>query len=161
MRGPQSRTDDRATSIAVTHVLTIGITTVLVTGLLIGAGTMLETERDRSSEASLETIGERLAGEISSVDRLAATDRTTTVTTNHQRVVAGSAYTAELREDCGGEPSIGDGVDCITLQAHDTAVDVAVPLTVDSALVDGSSARGGAIEIAWNGTHIALQNGDP
>lgn len=171
--------DTRAVSIAVTHVMTIGITAVLVVGLMVGAGTMLDTERESSAEGSLETIGERLASEIASVDRYATMDDTSdpdgidvsrsdtdvTVTTSHQSLVAGATYSIEVRDggpgDCG--PLIEDATSCLRLDAHGEDVTVYVPMSVESDVVaDGGSVTGGPIEIRYDDgdDEIVLAEGD-
>ncbi|MCW8172622.1 hypothetical protein D8S78_10765 [Natrialba swarupiae] len=82
-------TDDRALSSAITHVLTMAMTTILIAGLFLSSGAMLETQTEMSTEQSLETIGERLAGEIAHVDRLADDGGAVNVTTEHPRTIAG------------------------------------------------------------------------
>ena len=153
-------TDDRAVSIAVTHVLTIGITTVLISGLLIGAGTMLDSERDRSTEASLETIGERLSNEISAVDRIAEDDDEVTVHTSHQRQVTNSLYTVELGENCDHPLLHDDDQDCLVLSAQGEDVEVAVPVQVNADIDTSSAATGGTIVIEWDGSEISISDGD-
>lgn len=157
---PRFGGDDRGVSITVTHVLTVGITTILISGLLIGAGSMLEGERQQSAEASLETIGERLANEVSNVDRLANESETMTVETSHQREVSGSTYTVELRANCSAQPLIDDS-SCLVLESTGEDVEVAVPIDVDEDdIADGSSSSGGSIVIVWDGGEIALEDGD-
>ena len=158
--------DDRAVSIAVTHVLTIGITTVLISGLIIGAGSMLETQQERSTEATLETIGERLAGEISDLDRMADEDETESavIRTDHQRFASGSQYTVGLHNSsCEEYPLINDAdQQCIELTSHGDDVSIAIPLSTETPLDDGVSVTGGQIKLVWeengNGNyHITLE----
>lgn len=155
------RSDDRGVSIAVTHVLTLGITAVLITGLMLGAGSLLETERERSAEGSLETIGERLSGELSSVDRIASDGDTVTLRTTHPQRVASSTYKVELHDDCGGTdpdaPLIDDGA-CLELTADDEDVTVFVPVSVAEDDLADSEARGGTIEIEYDGGEITITN---
>ncbi|WP_049925988.1 DUF7266 family protein [Halopiger goleimassiliensis] len=143
--------DERAVSITVTHALTIGITTILISGLLLSAGGMLERETERSTDQSLETIGERLAGEIQSVDRMAGDDGQVNVTTDHPRRIGSRAYTVSLGtgDDCDG-PLLEDGSDCVILTLRDDAP-VYVPLETDADLETDSSVRGGGIEVSYDG----------
>ncbi|MFP8889390.1 hypothetical protein ACLI4U_06425 [Natrialbaceae archaeon A-CW2] len=149
---------DRGVSIAITHVLTIAITTVLISGLLISAGALLEGERDRSADRSLETIGERLAGELSKVDSMATDDDTTVnMTVNHPARAASERYTVTLRETCNEAPLLENGTSCLHLTTQSGNVDVYVPVTVD---VDGDSeVHGGAIEIVHEDGDIRLERG--
>lgn len=154
---------DRAVSISVTHVLTIGVTTILIALLLTSAGTMLETETDRSAESSLETVGERLADEIGNVDRIASGDGAAistevSVTTSHPQTVANSPYTVELRETCTA--ALLDGsTDCLRLTAHDADVVVYVPIETDAPIDDGSSTMGGTIGIRYDGQLSITEGG--
>ena len=150
---------DRGVSIAITHVLTIAITTVLISGLLISAGALLEGERDRSADRSLETIGERLAGELSKVDSMATDDSANaSMTVRHPARAASERYTVTLREDCGPDaPLLEDGTSCLHLSTQSGSVDVYVPVTVD---VNGESeVNGGAIKIVHEDGEITLERG--
>lgn len=152
--------DDRGVSIAVTHALTIGITTILVAMLLMSASTMLETETDRSTRASLETVGERLADEIGNADQIGSTTNgTVTVRTDHPRTVSGSRYTIELRSDCD-TPLIDSG-DCLTLTAHGSDIAVSVPIKIDADVpASEPSVTGGSIEIRSDGDELRLTEGE-
>lgn len=143
---------DRAVSITVTHVLTIGITTILIAGLLTSAGAMLETETQRSTDASLETIGERMADEIGNVDQIATTGSgNVNITTDHPRTVSNSRYTVEVAEDCEA-PLLDGTADCLILTASNTNVVVHVPIKTNADIDTTSSARGGTIEIVYDGS---------
>lgn len=149
--------DDRGVSVAVTHVLTIGITAILISGLLIGSSTLLETERERGATQSLETIGERLAGEIASVDRLAANDTDEiNMTVKHPRRVAGSTYSIRTDDTCSSSPLVTD-MSCLILSANGENVEVAVPLATDVHV--GGSASGGSIAIVYDGSNIRIESG--
>jgi hypothetical protein len=142
-----AQTADRGVSIAVSHVLTLAITTVLISMLLIGASSVLDAETDRSAERSLETIGERLAGEIDDADRLLAdgTRESMEITVDHQRTVPNSAYTVEVRQDCDS-PLLADDAGCLRLSADDLDIAVFVPLA-DGVEVEERTVRGGTIEL--------------
>ncbi|MFP8955227.1 hypothetical protein ACLI4Y_00750 [Natrialbaceae archaeon A-CW3] len=156
---------DRAVSIAITHVLTIAITTVLISGLLISAGSLLAGETDRSAQRSLETIGERFSGEISSVERLAADGEAETVnlTVEHPSMVASERYRVTLYDStvCESDdaPLLTGDTNCMHLQTQSGGVDVYVPVTAD--VESGSSVAGGTITIVYDGDEeqIYLRSG--
>lgn len=163
---PHAETD-RGMSIALTHILTIGITTILIAMLLMAGSTMLETETDRSTRTSLETVGERLAGEIDNVDRIANdSEDNVTLVADHPRRVANSRYSVTLLEDCSGdEAPLIDSGSCIELSAHNTDVTVYVPLVAEKKLDTDASVSGGSIEIAYEddgsgNRHITLKEVD-
>lgn len=72
--------DRRAVSIAITHALTLAITTVLVSGLLLGAGTVLESQEQRVAESQFDEIGSDLIAQINTLDRLNETGQSVSVT---------------------------------------------------------------------------------
>ena len=144
---------DRGTSITITHVLTIGITTLLIAALLTSSGTLLENETERSAESSLETIGERLAGEIGSADRMATSGAdSVNITADHPRTVANSQYTVTLlNKSACNAPLLNTSNDCIQLTAGGADTEVYVPVATDTPLENESSASGGSLEIYVNG----------
>ena len=145
---------DRGVSIAVTHVLTIGITTILIAGLLFGAGSLLSGESDRSTDRSLHIIGEELSGEVSSVDRLAGHENDTIAVTSKQpRMVAGSSYEVELQPTCDEEaPVVNETQPCLALTGNNGDVAVYVPVILsDETNVERSSVTGGPVKITYEG----------
>jgi hypothetical protein len=91
-------TDDRGVSTAVNYVLTLGITTLLVSGLLLATGGVVDDRRESTTRTSLEVVGQRLAANLMSADRLAGTDDTRTVSLSVDLPVriAGSGYTVRV-----------------------------------------------------------------
>lgn len=154
---------DRGMSVAVTHVLTIGITTILIAMLLMSGSTMLEVETERSTETALETIGERVAGEIDNVDRIGNGSETVTLVTDHPRTVTNSPYTVELRaaDDCEEAPLLDDRNPCLRLSAHDEDVTTYVPVVIDADVPDDeNTAAGGPLEITYDDDEIHLTEAD-
>lgn len=158
-----NHTTDRGLSVALTHVLTVGITTMLIGMLLMGGSAMLDSETERSARTSLETIGERLAGEIDNVDRTAATSDEVTLIADHPRRVANSRYTIEVlsKNDCEIEaPLLDNSNQCVKLAADDADVTVYVPVATDEDIETGTSIAGGSIEISYDGGEIELSEAD-
>ncbi|WP_276253767.1 DUF7266 family protein [Halomontanus rarus] len=153
------RGDDRAVSVAITHVLTIGITAILISGLMIGAGSMLDSEKERGAKTSLETTGERLAGEIASVDRSATGSGTVTLRVDHPRRVSGSSYSIEFDEDDDCEPLLDETDLCLTLTAQSEDADVQVPVVNETAIDTDASVPGGPITVTYDGDKITLESG--
>lgn len=61
---------DRAVATTLGYALSLGITSLLITGLLFGGGTFVEDQRDRAVRSELEVTGQQVAGAIGSADRL-------------------------------------------------------------------------------------------
>ena len=151
MSGKRSfSTDSRGVSTALTHVLTIGITTILISGLFIGTTTLLESQKDRAAYQEMETIGDRLAAEITAADQAAEAPSTgqSTVVVDHPNTVAGSSYRVRLASD----PAVCDTWEpdtCLILSASQTSQDVEVPLQTSNAISE-TSVTGGRVRITYN-----------
>lgn len=116
------RGDERAVSTTVNYVLAIGIVAILVSGLLIGTGDFLSDQRQQAVRMELETLGNRIAGELASVDRLSRSGGAVNVTLRRPERVAGSTYTTELVTG-GGCPRT-----CVELTADRTDTTVRIPV---------------------------------
>ncbi|MFA9415490.1 hypothetical protein [Natrinema sp. HArc-T2] len=155
----ETKTRERGVSISITHVLALGITTILVAMLLISASTMLETERDRNTEASLETIGERIAHDIGVVDQaIEASSDQMTVTTDQPRQAGNARYTVTLLDSstCAEAPLLDGSTACLHLTADGTDAEAYVPIKNETAIDSGESVHGGRIEISYDGTEITI-----
>jgi hypothetical protein len=123
------RGDDRAVSIAVTHVLTIGITTILITGLLVGASGLLESEKQGATRDELRTIGNRMVSEMSSAYYSSGdgpNDRVV-VRVSHPEYVAGNNYNVELRDSGCSAPAVSSSK-CLVLQTPTGNNEVVIPI---------------------------------
>jgi hypothetical protein len=147
------RDDRRGVSVAVTHILAIGITTILLAGLLISAGSVLDRERENAARDELHTIGDRIGGEMSSVDRAGTPDADERIEleTNHPSRVSGSTYTVRLRDGTVCDVNYVDHHDgCLVLSTSELNDDVVVPLEFDDEtnVVEGA-ANGGDVFIVY------------
>ena len=91
--------NERALSVAVTHALTVAISTILVSGLIIGAGALLESQEQSVGEDQLREIGSDAVTYINTLDRLNGTGENVTVTVGPdypERIVGSYRYTIQL-----------------------------------------------------------------
>jgi hypothetical protein len=140
--------DRRGASVALTHVLTLGITAILVSGLLVGMSGMVDDQRERAMRNSLETVGERLGTELSYVEEMSPRATGITLRVEHPRSVAGRRYRIQLSGDaatCNGAPP------CLRLDADSPAVTVVVSLRLDVPVAE-STIPGGDLRIVYDGT---------
>lgn len=70
---PPLRGDRRAVSSTLGYVITLGISGILIMGLLTAGGTLVTNERDVVAREQLTVAGEQLATGMADADRLAAT----------------------------------------------------------------------------------------
>ncbi|MFC7203910.1 hypothetical protein ACFQJC_10310 [Haloferax namakaokahaiae] len=147
MRWNELTADETATTTPLTYVLTLGITTVLIAGLIAGASGAIEDQQRTSVERQLTVVGERLANEITGVDRLVYTSSKSTITlkTTHPTRVVGSRYSIEMKN--GGPPCQQN--QCIVLNSTSPAVTVTVSYTTD-ATVEERVVRGGPVSVNYN-----------
>lgn len=99
--------DERGVSIAVTHVLAIGITTLLISALLVGAAGVLSQQRDQAADRQLDRIGNRLATQIAKADSLVGTDEkaeSATFRVDQPGKVSGGSYSVRLADGDVCEP---------------------------------------------------------
>ena len=143
------RHDERGVSSAVSQVLAIGITAILVTGVLFGASGFINDERERAAERELGVVGERMASELEQLDRVldGGSDGEATVATRHPRRVAGLAYTVTLT-DAAAECGPG-GTPCLVLRSNDLPARTVVAVRL-SGSVSPSTVAGGRFQFVYD-----------
>lgn len=98
MLSPHLR-DERGAATTLGYALSLGITSLLVTGLLFAGGTFVEDQRDRAVRSELRVVGQQVADSVGSADRLTATTReggSVELTRALPSDVAGSGYRLSL-----------------------------------------------------------------
>jgi len=127
--------DSRAVSIAITHALTIAITTVLISGLLISSGELLESQQQRVGEEQFDDIGADMISLINSLDRLNATGEnvTASVTPSYPERVAGHSWKVELSG--GGQNRFGT-THALNISSDSFDRTIQYPLSTNNAKVD-------------------------
>jgi len=156
-------TEDRAVSITVTHVMTIGITTILIAGLLLGAGNMLEDQRQSTGNRELQSIGDRHATEIvTATTNGIESNANVTIHSRQPGSSVGGSYQVQLTNSSACfERSGYDG--CLSLEAAGKDIGVEVPLDVPSGVtVENGSAQGGRVVIQyWHANQsVSIRGGD-
>jgi hypothetical protein len=135
---------DRAVSQTLNYTLTLGISAILVVGLLTVGGDFVESQRDGVVNSELEVIGERLAGDIATADRLVQVGggaTTVNVTASLPRRVSGATYEVAVRTS--------DGNASLELKSDVLDESVTTPLSNRTA-VAATSLSGGVFEISYN-----------
>lgn len=137
----------RGVSTALGYVLNLGVATLLVTVLLLSAGTLVEDQRDRATDTELDVIGGRLAADLAAADRLARTDDPTTVRVEADTParVAGSYY--RIRVNASGE---------LVLHAHQPDVQVVVPFETTTDVAP-STVDGGELAVVYHPGNDTLE----
>jgi len=137
---------ERGVSTTLNYTLTLGISAILVVGLLTAGGNFVESQRNAVVDSELEVIGERLASDIATADRLVRagpTDPTVNLTAQLPNAVSGRSYTIEIVPS-GGNTSIE-----LTSPALDRSITAKV---ANKTTVAETSVTGGDVEIYYDPT---------
>lgn len=162
----QFTADTRGAASQVVQVLTAGITALLISGLVLGAGTYLEGQQERATQEELNVVGERMATELSRVATLGeklGTDRVSLVV-NHVQDIAGEQYLVELTTDssvCSQQPGTTPP-SCLQLRVPSNDVQVVVGLNVPAGDIDEETIVGGPVRIIYDGStgELTIEGGD-
>ncbi|WP_254832164.1 DUF7266 family protein [Haloglomus salinum] len=136
--------DDRAVSTTVGYALSLGISALLISGLLIAGGGFLQDQRVTSTRSELTVIGHQIAADIASADRLVGTDASNIrVQRNLPDRVTGSAYTVAV---------VTSGETHLRLTSAEPEVTVRVDVEAQFAPggLEQTSVDGGDIEVVYN-----------
>ncbi|MFB6102830.1 MAG: hypothetical protein ABEJ73_09720 [Haloplanus sp.] len=102
---PRLRSDRRGTSTALGYVLSLGIAAILISGLIVAGGGLMEGQRNQAVRVELQVIGQTLAEEVTSAGRLAdCPSCELSIQVDLPPRVAGQAYRIEVIDT--GEPEI-------------------------------------------------------
>lgn len=137
----RSRTigSDRAASVALNYAITIGIATMLMTGLLWATGDLIEGRQKIAAQTELEVVGERFAANIVAADRLAQADAEEVVVRAFlPPTVAGTAYTISVNASAGSSE--------LVLETFKPEVRTTVPFE-NATAIQQSTINGGNIRI--------------
>lgn len=148
--------DDRAVSTVVGYILTLGITAVLITGLLTAGGDFVGDQRHGTIRDEMQVLGQQLASDLSAADRLVRAGGTeVSVTRDLPDEVTGVGYLVTI-EDSSAGPNVVD----ITLRTTDPKVSVTVSVYLDTDVgASGGTTltrNGGDLVVELNGDHLEV-----
>ncbi|ELZ34729.1 DUF7266 family protein [Halorubrum distributum] len=139
---------DRAVSVTVGYVMTLAVSTLLLSGLFVAGGSFVDTQRERAAQGELTVVGERIAADIGTVDRLVATAESRDNLTVHRPLtlpdrVSGTGY--RIRIEANGTQGT------IALKSEQTDATVEVPFrTSETVAVENATVDGGDLRIRWD-----------
>ena len=144
------RGDTRAVSPAVTQALTIGVSTILITGLLLGGSSFIDTKRDNTVRQGLQDVGSGLASDLVRLDQFDTADVSSNISfvSEYPDRVAGEGYRIHLVED----------TDRATIHLNSTASDrrTQVRFRNDQPVCE-STVSGGQITVVYDVTRGCLE----
>ncbi len=136
---------DRGVSTVVGYVLNLGIATVLITGLLISGTSVVTDQQERTVRAELDVIGNRLAADLETADRLLRTgEGEVTIRTSLPQTVAGSDYRVTVRAS--------DTTVTLALETTDPTISRTIPIKNTSKVKTGTVEGGDLVITGASGT---------
>jgi hypothetical protein len=141
-----ARVGERALSTPVGYTLNIAIATLLLTTLLVAGGGLVEDQRERVARAELNVIGERLAGDLLTADRLARSDASAVTVRSQLPARAGGIGYRVVVSSPGGN---------LTLTTSNPDVSVEVPVGSETTVAAGE-VRGGDLRIEYDGSQLVV-----
>lgn len=151
MRSRRSSGGRGATSV-LTYTLLLVVVVLLVSGLLVGVGGFVERQQERAVRSQLDTVGNRLASDLSTADRLAGTaggDRVR-LQSSLPDTVGSARYRVDVRNATG---------DRSRLVLRSENPDVRATVTVRTTLPVEGSVAGGAVWIEYDGGRLEVTDG--
>jgi hypothetical protein len=142
--------DERGAATTLGYALSLGITSLLVTGLLFTGGTFVEDQRERAVRSELRVVGQQVADGIGSADRLAMTTAGggwVTLDRDLPDDIAGSGYRVSLNRL--GDDDIRPVYE-LTLESFDPAVTERTRVFSDAAVYAPYDVDGGRIAVQSN-----------
>lgn len=148
--------DNRGVSAVLGYVMMLGITTLLITGLLFAAGNFVENQQDRAIRAEFQVVGNRIAADIAAVDRLVLAsqgDGQAELLVELPPRAASQTYRIEVSD------APPDNVSVITLNTTTGGTEVSVDVRVKSStpLAEGT-VDGGRIRIEYDGSQLEVHD---
>jgi hypothetical protein len=140
--------DGRGVSTALGYVLTLGITAVLISGLLVGGASMVRNERQTVAQDQLAIAGEQLTTGISDADRLASAggDGTVRIELWLPREAGGDGYTIRIEP----QSTPADQPNETRIVAESSSVDVTQFATVRTSVpVAAATIQGGPVVVSY------------
>lgn len=142
--------DDRGVSITLNYILALGISTVLVTGLIVAGGSFVQDQRERVIEGELEIVGQHVASNLETVDRYVRASNGSLdaahVNQSFQSHVTGATYRILLEKN----------PDQVVVTTGRPDVTVRVNVTVDNTIDDTAFADGGPVSVYYDGTNLVI-----
>lgn len=143
------RDDERAVSVTVGYVLTLAIGAVLLSGVVIGIGGVVDSQTDRVVRGDLAVVGQTVVANLESADRIA---RAAEVDRPSDADAANVSVDVDLPERIAGRPyRIAVDNRSVTLRTDDPEAIAEIPHAA-TLPVEPSRVRGGPVRIRYDGS---------
>jgi hypothetical protein len=126
--------DERGVSTVISHILALGIVAILVVGLITSVGGLLEGQQATARAEGLDAVGNRVASDVATADRLATAESSFSIDASGPRSVAGGQYTVRLAPG----PTPGEATLYVSASGSDTSTEIT--LDVKTTVREGRAA---------------------
>lgn len=143
---PLFRAGDRGLTTLLTYVLALLVVALLTTGVFFGVSAVVEDQHEDALHSSMEVVGNRLASDLRTADRLAeapGNDGTVRLTSNLPSQLAGSQYTVTITNLTASDRYR------IVVKSVDPDITVTVTLRSDTPIKEGTF-YGDTLEIRYD-----------
>jgi hypothetical protein len=146
------RVDARGATSILTYTLLLVVVVLLVSGLLIGVGGFVERQQERAVRSQLDTVGNRLASDLATADRLAgpAGGDQIRLQSPLPETVGNARYRIDVRNVSG---------DRSRLVLRSQNPDVLTTVTVRTTLPVEGNVTGGAVWVEYDGGRLEVTDG--
>lgn len=150
------QTDERAVSTVVGYVLTLGISSLLIVGLLVATTGYVDSQRQATVRDEMEVLGQHLAFDLEAADRLVQSgDETVEISRNFPETVTGVTYHVEVDTS---PPGLLTTLRLTTDRPEVTVeVDVRTSTSVASSSGDSDIVDGGTVVVEYDGVDGELE----
>ena len=132
------------------YALTLALASIVLVGLVAGAGEFVTDQREQVVRTQLNVVGQQLAGDLVAADRLVQSGETTEtleLTADLPSTVAGTGYNVAV------DPS--GPTQHLVLETTDPAVEVVVRVRTETALAP-SGVSGGEVTIVYDSGQLEV-----
>ncbi|MFP8952164.1 hypothetical protein ACLI4Z_04195 [Natrialbaceae archaeon A-arb3/5] len=144
---------ERALSTGLSYVLLLGVTVILISGLSVAAGDLLQTQHEQTVESELNVVGERIAADLMTVDRLVQTSaeaETVSVVSNPPQTVSDGQYSVRIESENSNTK--------LVLESAETSV-IVTTIAPTSTDVEETRLSGGTMTISYQDGSLVVSNG--
>lgn len=148
-------TDERGVSTVVSYVLTLGISSLLIVGLLVATTGYVDSQRQATVRDEMEVLGQHLAFDLEAADRLVQSgDETVEISRNLPETVTGVAYHVEV-DTSGSLTTLR-----LTTERPEVTVEVDVRTSTSVASSSGDSdvVDGGTVVVEYDAGELEVHD---
>lgn len=133
--------DDRAVSFNVGYTITVGITAILIIGLISGVGVVIDGQQNRAISHQVDVIGDQVASGVMATDRLGGVGEgaNASITRELPSDVVGTPYSVRLVDQ-------GDG-GAVVVEAVNGEYEETVPVNIEGDIQETAVPGGVTVEI--------------